>query len=149
MSSHGSSSVLFQAIPRGLKRAEVRAFAATLRARVTGGRSFDVLITRDAELERLNREFLNRHYPADVLSFPSGSEADTLGEIAISWDRAVEQAERFGHSVEQEIAILMLHGALHLCGMDHESDRGHMRRMESKWRAELGLPSGLIERTRR
>jgi len=71
-----------------------------------------------------------------------------LGEIAISFERAKEQAGEFGHSVIQEIEILMLHGLLHLLGMDHEADRGQMSRSERKWRASLGLPAGLIERVR-
>ena len=50
--------------------------------------------------------------------------------------------------VGQEIEILMLHGVLHLLGMDHEKDRGRMARAENKWRAALGLPRGLIERVR-
>ena len=52
-------------------------------------------------------------------------------------------------AVQQEIEILMLHGVLHLLGMDHEKDRGRMARAETKWRAALGLPCGLIERARR
>ena len=52
----------------------------------------------------------------------------------------------FGHTAETELRILMLHGVLHLLGMDHETDRGHMARAEKRWRARLGLPDGLIER---
>ena len=72
-----------------------------------------------------------------------------MGEIAISCGRAAEQAAGFGHSSEDEIRVLMLHGVLHLLGMDHETDRGRMARAEAKWRAALGLPGGLIERTKR
>src|SRR5690349_10109070 len=53
-----------------------------------------------------------------------------------------------GHSLADELRILMLHGALHLAGMDHESDSGEMARAESRWRRRLGLPDGLIERSR-
>jgi probable rRNA maturation factor len=69
-----------------------------------------------------------------------------LGEIAISVDRAKEQAAEFGHTIDEEIRVLMLHGLLHLLGMDHERDRGRMRREETRWRKELDLPVGLIER---
>ncbi len=52
----------------------------------------------------------------------------------------------FGHSVEDEIRILMLHGVLHLAGMDHERDGGRMARAEAAWRRKLGLPPALTER---
>jgi len=71
-----------------------------------------------------------------------------VGDIAISIQRARAQARDFGHTTAQEIQILMLHGLLHLLGMDHESDGGRMARAEKRWRARLGLPDGLIERVR-
>ena len=69
-----------------------------------------------------------------------------LGDIAISLQRARAQAARYGHAIEKEIRILMLHGVLHLIGHDHESDSGRMARAEKRWRRALGLPGGLIER---
>jgi len=69
-----------------------------------------------------------------------------LGDIAISLPRARAQAHEFRHSTEREIQILMLHGLLHLLGLDHETDRGRMARVEKRWRVRLGLPNGLIER---
>lgn len=107
------------------------------------------LITDDRELRRLNREFLGKDYATDVLSFPQGGDAGALGEIAVSVQRAAEHAAGFGHDCETEIRILMLHGLLHLLGMDHETDRGRMAGAETRWRRKLGLPTGLIERTRR
>ena len=74
--------------------------------------------------------------------------APFLGDIAISLGRARAQAREFGHTLEQEVQILMLHGVLHLMGHDHESDSGAMARAEKRWRAKLGLPNGLIERVR-
>ncbi len=109
-------------------------------------RPFTCLITSDAELQRLNRNFRKQDYATDVLSFPSGNALGLLGDIAISFDRAQRQAAEHGHTVRQEIEILMLHGTLHLLGMDHENDGGQMARAESKWRAALGLPRGLIAR---
>lgn len=94
----------------------------------------------------MNRDFLGRDYPTDVLSFPSGAAHGLLGEIAISADRAQEQAREHGYELSEEIRILMLHGVLHLLGMDHERDRGRMRRAETRWRKLLDLPAGLIER---
>jgi probable rRNA maturation factor len=117
-----------------------------LQATVAPGREFCCLLTGDRELQRLNRQFLGHDYPTDVLSFPSPGPDGLLGEMAISTTRAAEQAREFGHPVEHEIGILMLHGLLHLLGMDHEHDRGRMARAERRYRERLGLPQGLIER---
>ena len=68
--------------------------------------------------------------------------------MAISLDRARAQAAEFGHEVEQELRILMVHGLLHLAGMDHHIDKGAMARAEVRWRKRLGLPAGLIERAK-
>ena len=106
---------------------------------VANGRVVTCLITGDSELRRLNRRFRGKNYATDVLSFPPD-------EMAISLDRAAAQAKELGHSVDEELRILMLHGVLHLCGMDHEVDSGEMRRAEMRWRKRLGLPAGLIER---
>lgn len=149
--SSTESLVLFRRTPVRLRRAAIQQFARTLRDRVAAGRGFGCLITDDRELRRLNREFLGKDYATDVLSFPDpsgpGIASDrTLGEIAISADRAAAQAREFGHSLEDEIRILMLHGLLHLKGMDHERDSGRMARAEASWRRKLGLHSGLIER---
>jgi len=138
--------VLFRRVPSGLDRRAIEAFARELRKRVTGGREFCCLITGDTALQRLNRRFLGKNYPTDVLSFPAVPGADELGELAISAQRAGEQARRFGHAIEEEIRILMLHGVLHLTGMDHERDGGAMARAETAWRKKLGLPAGLMER---
>ncbi len=137
--------VLFRRAPGSLPRRELREFAGSLRDAVARGREFHCLITDDRELRRLNRQFRGADYATDVLSFPSDG-AGWLGEIAISADRAAEQAREFGHSRVDEIRILMLHGVLHLLGMDHERDRGEMARAEAKWRRQLRLPAGLIAR---
>jgi len=105
------------------------------------------MITDDRELERLNRMFLGNDYPTDVLSFPAEGPGP-IGELAISIERARQQAEEHGHSPADEIRILMLHGVLHLLGMNHENDRGAMAQAEKRWRREFGLPVGLIERSR-
>jgi probable rRNA maturation factor len=122
----------------------LRRFARKLQREVARGERFDCLVTGDAELRRLNREFRGKDYPTDVLSFP-GSDGH-LGDLAISAARARAQAREFGHTTEDEFRILMLHGVLHLMGMDHEADNGRMARAERRWRRELGLPNGLIER---
>lgn len=129
-------------------RAEVASFAATLQSRLAKGRSFHCLISDDAELRRLNRRFRGKNKATDVLSFPaaeSGPERH-LGDIAISLDHARIQARERGHAIADELRILMLHGLLHLLGMDHESDSGEMARSEIRWRRKFALPLGLIER---
>jgi probable rRNA maturation factor len=141
--------VLFGALPSELRfsRTEKRClgdFACDLSRRIVPGRAFDSLIADDAELRRLNLAFLGHDYPTDVLSFPNAS---ALGEIAISVERADAQARSFGHTRMDEIRILMLHGLLHLAGMDHANDDGEMAHAETHWRAQFGLPRTLIART--
>ena len=142
------STFVIRRLPAGLTRRALKSLAAGLEEKATGGRHFSCLLADDAELQRLNRQFLVRDYPTDVLSFPSPGPDGFLGEIAISIDRAGEQARERGHSLEDEVGILLLHGALHLLGMDHEKDRGRMARAERRHRRDLGLPAGLIERDR-
>lgn len=96
----------------------------------------------------MNRRFRKKDYATDVLSFPTLEKNDELGEMAISWDRAKAQASEFGHHVRDEIRVLMLHGVLHLTGLDHETDQGEMAKAETRWRKRLELPTGLIERAR-
>lgn len=138
--------ILFEKAPRTLRRRELTAFAELVSAQVAQGRRFCCLLTGDETLRRLNREFRAKDEPTDVLSFPSPSPDGGLGDIAISVDRAREQAGECGHELSSELQILLLHGVLHLLGHDHETDRGTMRRLETKWRKQLGLPTGLIER---
>jgi probable rRNA maturation factor len=129
--------------PRRVRRiTELRAFFTAMVKRVARGREIACLITDDRELRILNRRFRGANYSTDVLSFPSGAG----GEIAISLDRAAAQAAEHGHTVDQELRILMLHGALHLAGFDHETDAGQMAAAEARWRKRLSLPCGLIER---
>ena len=139
--------VLFRRAPAGLERPALQEFARTLRGLIAKGREFHCLISDDRELRRLNRQFRGADYATDVLSFPL-NDSGLLGELAISAERAAAQAREFGHSRLDEIRILMLHGVLHLVGMDHETDRGAMARAEARWRKRLGLPMGLIGRVR-
>ena len=163
MSAPVGSTVTFWRPQVEVRPAGVLRFARKLQAQVAGGRPFDCLVTGDAHMRRLNREFRGKDYPTDVLSFPSGDTQARMrktgdknrspippraGDIAISLPRARAQARRFGHSTEQEIRVLMLHGLLHLLGQDHSSDSGRMARAEKRWRVRLRLPDGLIERVR-
>ena len=143
-----ASTLLFQRRTPILNRVALRAFAQRLALEVAEGREFTCLFGGDIKLRRLNRDFLGKDFATDVLSFPSGSAAGSLGDLAISVERAEAQAAEFGHTVEDEICVLMLHGVLHLTGEDHEADSGQMQRLESRWRSHFGLPAGLIERVR-
>jgi len=136
-----SATLLFQHPTRRARRTELRAFWRELVDAVGAGGEATCLISTDEELRRLNREFRGKDYATDVLSFPGEP-----GEIAISFDRAEAQAAELGHAVEDELRILMLHGLLHLAGMDHERDSGEMAKAETRWRKKFRLPVGLIER---
>jgi probable rRNA maturation factor len=154
MSSPEGSSVTFRRPPKDVRPRALQLFARKIQREVARGRAFDCLITGDAEMRRLNRDFRGKDYPTDVLSFPVAAGASPrraarvahLGDLTISIQRARAQGRQFGHGAEQEIRILMLHGLLHLVGMDHENGDGRMGRSEKLWRARLGLACGLIER---
>ena len=128
----------------GIDREALQNFAEVLKQRLAGDREFHCRITGDAELRRLNREYLGKDYATDVLSFLAGG--DELGDLAVSLQRARAQAKQFGHSVTEELQVLLLHGVLHLMGFDHERDNGEMQRAETSWRVRFGLPLSLIER---
>src|SRR2546423_15151025 len=109
MSPVDDCTVLFRSLPEHRFSAEQKralvSFARSLSLRVLDGRSFTCLITGDAELHRLNRTFLAHDYPTDVLSFPTCDDGRSLGEVAISADRAEAQAAVFGHPSLDEIPI--------------------------------------------
>jgi probable rRNA maturation factor len=129
-----------------LSRTELAHMAEQLSKRVTGGLGFSCFIATGEALRKLNRDFRKKDETTDVLSFPSSLSPGFAGDLAISIDHARAQARALGHSVEQEISVLMLHGVLHLMGMDHETDKGQMRRSETRWRKMLCLPVSLTER---
>lgn len=151
--SPGDSMVLFRALPIRSKftlpeKRLLNQFALRLSHEVAEDRWFTCLITNDGELRKLNKHFLGHDYATDVLSFPSADEGSDLGELAISVQRAEAQAKEFGHSCLEEVRVLMLHGLLHLAGMDHERDDGQMARAERKLRSLFGLPPTLIARAK-
>jgi probable rRNA maturation factor len=86
-----------------------------------------IVLTDNAQLQDLNREWMGVDAPTDVLSFPS-DEIDPesgnryLGDILVSVQRAAEQAKAAGHAVEAEVQLLVVHGVLHLLGHDHAAD---------------------------
>ena len=110
-----------------------------------------VLLADDATLQRLNRTYRGKNKPTDVLSFPAGdaeegNDSGVAGDLAISLETAARQAKQYGHSLRDEVRVLLLHGVLHLAGFDHERDRGEMAAREAALRRELGLAVGLIGR---
>lgn len=110
----------------------------------------NILFAEQDEVRRLNREYRGKNKATDVLSFPAAEVPGggrLIGDIVVCVDIARANANSLGHSLEDELKILLLHGLLHLAGHDHESDNGKMAALEQKLRAKLKLPTGLIERT--
>jgi probable rRNA maturation factor len=115
----------------------------------------EVLLADDATLKRLNRTFRGKNQATDVLSFPAGPTTVFFGEpggpvmagdLAISLETAARQAREFGHSLRDEVRVLVLHGVLHLAGFDHELDAGEMAAREAELRKKLRLGTSLIAR---
>ena len=108
-------------------------------------RDVSIIFVSDTRIRRLNRQFRKKDYATDVLSFPNESEPfenenqSQLGEIVISVQRAAAQAKENGLTLSNEIEQLILHGLLHLCGYDHETDNGEMNRLELRLRKKLGI----------
>ncbi len=112
------------------------------------------MLTGDRETADLNARFRHKDAPADVLSFPwhdaeslaaeiaPSIQPRFLGEIVISTECAGRNAAREGHSLRTELAQLVLHGALHLLGWDHETDDGEMDALELRLRRDLGIEGG-------
>jgi probable rRNA maturation factor len=104
-----------------------------------------IVFVGDEAIKKLNRQFRDRNYVTDVLSFPSQPEAfevdhqAQLGEVVISVHRAMAQAKEHGLTFSCEVKQLILHGLLHLFGYDHETDRGQMDRLELQLRKKLGI----------
>jgi probable rRNA maturation factor len=104
-----------------------------------------VRVTGDDELRRLNDDFAGDDHATDVLSFEGIGE--DLGDIAVSWPAVARQAREYGHSAETELALLCVHGLLHLLGWDHHKA---VERREM-WRLTLAVlaVSGVKPSTRR
>jgi probable rRNA maturation factor len=109
-------------------------------------RSATVAFISDRRMKELNQFFRGKNSTTDVLSFPHESDTfaddedkDFLGDIVISAEQAERQAKENGLTLDNEIQQLILHGLLHLCGYDHETDGGEMDSMELKLRKKLGI----------
>lgn len=105
-----------------------------------------IVLTNDARLQELNRDYLGIDAPTDVLSFPA-SELDPetgaryIGDILISIARAKSQATAAGHSPESEVQLLVVHGVLHLLGHDHAdaTEKARMWKAQAEVLETLGL----------
>ncbi len=104
-----------------------------------------IILTDDAQIHELNKQYRGIDAPTDVLSFPSGdTDPDSnrlyLGDVVISYPRAQAQAEAEGHPVEAELQLLVVHGVLHLSGYDHVEEQGKsgMRAAQSEILVLLG-----------
>ena len=105
-----------------------------------------IVLTDDARLHQLNREYLGIDSPTDVLSFPaSETDPDTgaryIGDILISVPRAQAQADAAGHTLESEVQLLVVHGVLHLLGHEHAEaeEKARMWKAQAEILAQLGL----------
>jgi len=104
-----------------------------------------VTFIRDRAMRRLNRDYRGIDGPTDVLSFayhegeetPACDETSHIGDVVISVETAGRYARELGLSFDREIELLVIHGALHLAGYDHETDHGEMNKLERKLRKEL------------
>ncbi|HEY0321429.1 MAG TPA: rRNA maturation RNase YbeY [Pyrinomonadaceae bacterium] len=123
-----------------------RAFVAkALEVVPADGAGVTVAFVSDRVMRELNRMWRHMRGTTDVLSFPAGqdefemAEGATLGDVVISVEQAARQALEHGLEFEEEVSQLILHGLLHLCGYDHETDEGEMNRLEMRLRRRLGI----------
>jgi probable rRNA maturation factor len=129
-----------------------RAAQATLDLNGVPNADLTLVLTGDARLQELNREYLGKDAPTDVLSFPAGDETDPetgrryLGDVILSLARATEQAQQRGHAIEAEIQLLVVHGVLHLLGHDHaEADeKSRMWAAQAEALERLGISPNIV-----
>ncbi len=141
-------------IPTGLRMLVRRCCNAVLRMEnFPYPAEISVTFVNNQQIRELNQQYRGKDMPTDVLSFPMGENgsydenhdtgAKILGDIVISLEKAVEQANRFGHSLEREVGYLTAHSMLHLLGYDHEKgglEKVRMREKEEQVMMQLGLP---------
>ena len=114
----------------------------------------ELIITDDKTMQALNSEYRGKETSTDVLSFPMDTPFTEqsifgmpLGSIVISETYVKEKAKALGHTVQDELSLLFIHGMLHLLGFDHETDSGEMRQREEAIINQFDLPKSLIIRT--
>ncbi len=111
-------------------------------------KDIELIFTDDYKMKEINQAQRNINKSTDVLSFPLQEiqGLNLLGSVVINLDLAQKKAKELGHSLEDEISLLFIHGALHLMGFDHETDNGQMRTKESELIKLFNLPKSLIVR---
>ena len=114
----------------------------------TENKNFNVAFVSDKKMREMNRDFRGKNKTTDVLSFPFEADEfdqtdDFLGDIVISTEQAERQAAENNLDFETEIKQLILHGVLHLCGYDHETDDGEMNERELVLREQIEIYSNL------
>lgn len=130
--------------PEVIDQCERAAQTTLARAYTSPVAGVTIVITDDDQLHQLNRNFLGIDAPTDVLSFPAeeidpDSGEEYLGDILISYPRAVAQADSSNHAVQDELQLLVVHGVLHLLGYDHiEEKKEVMWAIQSEILASLG-----------
>lgn len=113
-------------------------------------KDIELIITDNTEIQEINAKFRGLDKPTDVLSFPyEPMPMSPLGSIVVSADYVNSGAEMFSHRPKEEMALLFIHGLLHLLGFDHETDNGEMRQKEREIIENFSLPSSLIVRTQK
>ena len=119
--------------------------ARVLPGAAASGASATVAFVSDRAMRELNQMWRHKRGTTDVLSFPAEQdefeklESASLGDVVISVEQAARQAKENGLKFDEEIAQLILHGLLHLCGYDHATDKGEMNRLELRLRKKLGI----------
>ena len=140
-------------VPSGLRILIRRSCHAVLEAEhFEGPAEISVTFVDNAEIQQLNKQYRDKDQATDVLSFPLGQDgkydinqetgAAMLGDIVISVEKAVSQAELYGHTLQREIGFLTVHSMLHLLGYDHENgglEATLMREKEEEILSRLGL----------
>jgi len=110
------------------------------RPRVLHPVEVSVIFLNDRQIQYYNNQYRKKDYPTDVLSFPVNEVLDHhyyLGDLLVSLERVAKQAEEQAQSPHQELNVLLLHGLLHLMGLDHETDSGEVNRLEQTLRKAL------------
>ncbi|WP_104640860.1 rRNA maturation RNase YbeY [Helicobacter bizzozeronii] len=108
----------------------------------------ELVLVSSEQIAKLNLEFRNINKSTDVLSFPIEMPAQQLlGSVVINVNLAIQESQARGHTLLDEIALLFVHGYLHLLGYDHECDQGQQRALEQEIIAHFNLPLSLMART--